>query len=55
MAKKEKYETEKGDSQHLEKRFHLSPKDSNTPASAFSPKRSSERPTTHVKVNKCDH
>jgi len=40
---------------HWERRYNPGPAGKNTPAGAFEPKRSKDRPSTHNKVNECDH
>lgn len=38
-----------------EKNMDLTPKGTNIGWEAFNPRPGKERPTTHVKVNECDH
>jgi hypothetical protein len=41
--------------QHWEQHYKYDPTATNTPAGAFLPKRSKDRPQPHSKVNECDH
>ncbi len=41
--------------QQWEKNFNLTPDGMPEPATCFNPMRPKDRPSTHVKVNECDH
>lgn len=40
---------------HWEKNMDLTPEGADTPEGAFLPRCGYKRPTTHTKVNECDH
>ncbi len=41
--------------QHWQMNLDLTPEGNNSPAGCFLPRGPKNRPTTHVKVNECDH
>lgn len=41
--------------EHWEKKYSTCPPESKSPADAFNPRKSKDRPKTYVKVNETDH
>lgn len=57
MVKKDKHRSGyiKETKDHWQKNMDLTPKGASDGKGAFLPRPGDERPTTHVKVNECDH